>query len=42
VYEKWPWLARSLYTAFEQAKAATAGRMGETAASRYMLPWLYD
>ena len=34
--------ARSLFTAFEQAKRATEDRMGETAANRYMLPWLYD
>jgi len=42
VYERRPWLARSLFTAFEQAKRATEDRMGETAANRYMLPWLYD
>jgi len=42
VYQERRWLARSLYTAFERAKAATEQRMGETAANRYMLPWLYD
>ncbi|WP_028927279.1 4,5-dihydroxyphthalate decarboxylase [Pseudonocardia acaciae] len=42
VYERGRWLARSLYTAFERAKAATEERMNETAANRYMLPWLYD
>jgi 4,5-dihydroxyphthalate decarboxylase len=42
VYQARPWVARSLYTAFERAKAATEQRMGETAANRYMLPWLYD
>lgn len=42
VYERRPWLARSLFDAFEQAKRVTEDRMGETAASRYMLPWLYD
>jgi 4,5-dihydroxyphthalate decarboxylase len=41
VYERRPWLAQSLYKAFEQAKAVTAARMRETAAARYMLPWLY-
>jgi 4,5-dihydroxyphthalate decarboxylase len=41
VYERRPWLAQSLYKAFEQARAATAARMTETAAPRYMLPWLY-
>jgi 4,5-dihydroxyphthalate decarboxylase len=42
VHERFPWLARSLYDAFERAKASTEARMGETAANRYMLPWLYD
>jgi 4,5-dihydroxyphthalate decarboxylase len=41
VYQRWPWLARSLYQAFEEAKALTAARMAETAATRYLLPWLY-
>ena len=41
VYERRPWLAQSLYKAFEEARAATAARMQETAAPRYMLPWLY-
>jgi len=41
VYERRPWLAQSLYKAFEQARAITAARMRETAAARYMLPWLY-
>ena len=41
VYERRPWLARSLYKAFEQARVETLRRMAETAASRYLLPWLY-
>jgi len=41
VYERRPWLAQSLYKAFEQARVVTAARMRETAAARYMLPWLY-
>jgi len=41
IYERRPWLAQSLYKAFEEARAATAARMRETAAPRYMLPWLY-
>ena len=41
VYRRWPWLARSLYQAFEEARALTAARMAETAATRYLLPWLY-
>lgn len=42
VHEARPWIARSLFTAFEQAKATTESRLGETAANRYMLPWSYD
>jgi 4,5-dihydroxyphthalate decarboxylase len=41
VYDQRPWLAQSLYKAFEEARKATAARMEETAATRYMLPWLY-
>jgi 4,5-dihydroxyphthalate decarboxylase len=42
VYTARPWIARSLYAAFEEAKAATQERMIETAAPSSMLPWLYD
>ncbi|MQA85674.1 MAG: ABC transporter substrate-binding protein [Streptosporangiales bacterium] len=42
VYEKRPWLARSLYKAFEEARSETAGRLTEMAALRYMLPWYYE
>ena len=41
VYAARPWLARSLFKAFEESRRVAAERMGETAASRYMLPWLY-
>jgi 4,5-dihydroxyphthalate decarboxylase len=41
VHEGGPWIARSLYKAFEQARVETMRRMEETAASRYLLPWLY-
>jgi 4,5-dihydroxyphthalate decarboxylase len=41
VYQRWPWLARSLYQAFEEARALTVARMAETAATRYLVPWLY-
>jgi 4,5-dihydroxyphthalate decarboxylase len=41
VYEARRWLAQSLFKAFEEARRVTAERMAETAASRYMLPWLY-
>jgi 4,5-dihydroxyphthalate decarboxylase len=42
VYDRHPWVARSLYTAFEEAKQRTEARLEETAAFRYMLPWLYE
>jgi 4,5-dihydroxyphthalate decarboxylase len=42
VYERHRWIARSLYDAFEAARRQTAARLGETAAARYMLPWLYE
>jgi 4,5-dihydroxyphthalate decarboxylase len=42
VYERHRWIARSLYDAFEAARRQTAERLGETAAARYMLPWLYE
>jgi 4,5-dihydroxyphthalate decarboxylase len=41
VYEARPWLAQSLFKAFEDARQLAAGRLAETAASRDMLPWLY-
>ena len=41
VYQRWPWLARSLYQAFEEARVLTMARMAETAATRYLVPWLY-
>jgi 4,5-dihydroxyphthalate decarboxylase len=42
VYERNRWLARSLLDAFEEAKALCEEGMGDTAAARYMLPWLHD
>ncbi|SFO55680.1 4,5-dihydroxyphthalate decarboxylase [Pseudonocardia ammonioxydans] len=42
VYDAHPWVARSLFTAFERAKALTEVRMGEVAANPYMVPWLVD
>jgi 4,5-dihydroxyphthalate decarboxylase len=41
VYAARPWLARSLFKAFEESRQAAAERMAETAASLSMLPWLY-
>ncbi|WP_198171022.1 hypothetical protein [Actinoplanes awajinensis] len=42
VYERHRWLARSLYDAFERARALCAEGIDESAAPRYMLPWLHD
>jgi 4,5-dihydroxyphthalate decarboxylase len=42
VYERDPWVATSLLKAFNDAKAAVARRLEETAASPSMLPWGYD
>lgn len=42
VYTRHRWLARSLYGAFERAKARTLANIGETNALRYSLPWLYE
>jgi 4,5-dihydroxyphthalate decarboxylase len=41
VYEARPWLAQSLFKAFEEARRRAAARLAETAASRDLLPWLY-
>jgi 4,5-dihydroxyphthalate decarboxylase len=42
VYEKYPWVAGSLFKAFDAARQQVAARIDELAALRYMLPWLYD
>ncbi len=41
VYEQRPWLAQSLYKAFEQARREAAARLAETAAGASLLPWAY-
>jgi len=41
VYDRRPWLAQSLYKAFEQARREAEARLAETAASASMLPWAY-
>lgn len=41
VYERHPWVASSLFTAFADAKAAAADRLEQSAALVDMLPWLY-
>lgn len=40
VYEKNPWIARSLYKAFAESQRRTYEDMGITAAFKTMLPWL--
>jgi 4,5-dihydroxyphthalate decarboxylase len=40
VYEKYPWVARSLYKAFTQAQRDVYHEFYQTAALKYMLPWL--
>lgn len=42
VYERNRWLARSLFDALSEAKALCEQGIDETAAARYMLPWLHD
>ena len=41
VYEQRPWLAQSLFKAFEQARREAAARLAGTAASASLLPWAY-
>jgi 4,5-dihydroxyphthalate decarboxylase len=40
IYEQDRWIARELFDAFERARRLAYEGMGETAALRYMLPWL--
>ncbi|MQA10772.1 MAG: ABC transporter substrate-binding protein [Pseudonocardiaceae bacterium] len=42
LYERRPWIAQSLFKAFQEAKRHTEERLSETAAALFMLPWLYD
>jgi len=42
VYTRDRWLARSLFDAFAEAKRLCEEGIDETAAARYMLPWLHD
>jgi 4,5-dihydroxyphthalate decarboxylase len=41
VYEANPWIAQSLYKAFEDAKTHALELMRFSGAQRVMLPWLY-
>jgi 4,5-dihydroxyphthalate decarboxylase len=40
LYEKHPWIAQSLYKAFVRAQRETYDELYQTAALKYMLPWL--
>jgi 4,5-dihydroxyphthalate decarboxylase len=40
VYEKYPWVAQSLYKAFVYAQRESYQDLYQTAALKYMLPWL--
>lgn len=40
VYEKYPWVAQSLYKAFVLAQREVYSDLYQTAALKYMLPWL--
>jgi 4,5-dihydroxyphthalate decarboxylase len=42
VYEKNPWVARSLYKAFAEAQRMVYEDLEETAALKFMLPWLHQ
>jgi 4,5-dihydroxyphthalate decarboxylase len=42
LYEQKPWVAESLFKAFEEAKAWALEQMRFSGAMRYMLPWLFD
>jgi hypothetical protein len=40
VYERYPWVAQSLYKAFVRAKDEAFGGLYDSSALRFMLPWL--
>jgi 4,5-dihydroxyphthalate decarboxylase len=40
-FERNPWIAGSLFRAFEEAKDQVWQRICYTGAQKYMLPWLY-
>lgn len=40
VYERYPWVAQSLYQAFVQAKEEASKALYDSSALRFMLPWL--
>jgi 4,5-dihydroxyphthalate decarboxylase len=40
VYERWPWVAQSLYKAFVLARDEARASLYDSSALRFMLPWL--
>lgn len=42
LYEAQPWIARTLYKAFAEARLLCLDRMAKTSVSPYMLPWVTD
>jgi len=41
IYDRHPWIAKSLYEAFEQSKAMAWKELSYSGAQKVMLPWLY-
>jgi 4,5-dihydroxyphthalate decarboxylase len=41
LYERHPWIAKSLYDAFEQSKAVAWRELSYSGTQKVMLPWLY-
>jgi 4,5-dihydroxyphthalate decarboxylase len=42
IVERFPWITRNLFTAFEEAKRRSVSRLSEMTASRYPIPWIQD
>lgn len=42
IHERYPWVAGSLFKAFDEAKRQVESRIDELTALRYMLPWVYE
>ena len=42
VYERHPWIAMNLLTAFEAAKRRSIGRLSDVTVSQIPVPWIYD
>jgi 4,5-dihydroxyphthalate decarboxylase len=42
VYEEYPWVARNLMTAFEEARDRSVARLREVTASQIPVPWGYE